>query len=106
MPIGRRVTIVSLSGGSSSESATEIEEGHPWTVALISYGGSPSYCKLPANAEIGDVVEIYPTSGSMVVEVPSGESWITSTALPQLNTSGAICRKVSSTEWTYIRGTI
>jgi len=106
MPIGRRVKIVSISGNASSGSATEIDQGHPWIVALVANVALPSYCKLPANAEIGDVVEVYPgdTQGGIVVQVPSGESW-RGEALPQLADGGALCRKVTSTEWAWIRGT-
>lgn len=104
MPIGRRVTIISITGGSSSSSPTDVESGHPWVIAIVS-GGIQNYCRLPSGAEIGDVVEMYSSGDNMsFISPPDGEAFLKSDASPKVRTdAGTIFRKVSATKWGFVQ---
>jgi hypothetical protein len=106
MPFGRQITIISIVGGASAGTATDIDQGYPIIVAIVgSSGGSQTYCRLPAAAEIGDIVEIY-TDGSSNTSVlaPAGEAFINTSTNPLvgIDEGGIICRKVSATGWVWI----
>jgi hypothetical protein len=105
MPIGRQVKIISITGGASSGSATDIDAGHAWIVAIVgASSGSASACRLPAGAEIGDVVEIY-TNGSQQTNIfaPDGESFLNTGTNPSIGSDdgGVFCRKISASVWVW-----
>lgn len=96
-------TIVEVVGGSTP---TPIPHVSCWTVALVTNTVGNDKVELPSNAEIGDVVEVYPIAGGPDGEValPSGDSFFTyggSSSLPP--EAGVIFRKVTSTKWAAIR---
>jgi len=105
MPIGRQVKIISITGGTSSGTATDIDAGHPWIVAIVgASSGSVSFCKLPDGAEIGDVAEVY-SDGSQLTYIlaPDSESFLNTGTNPSIGTDegGVFCRKISATVWVW-----
>lgn len=106
MPIGRQVKIVSITGSSSSGSATDIASGHAWIVAIVGPSEGTTYCRLPSGAEVGDVVEVY-TDGSQFTHIlaPANESYLPNDS-PSIGGSagfgGVFCRKISADTWVWI----
>ena len=62
------VTIDTIAPGLTSSLATAIvrNSGHTVVVVSPSTGANGGYVKLPTDAEIGDVVEVYPIEGFQV----------------------------------------
>lgn len=92
--------------GTNQTSATEIPSGYEWTIAVVSSSPGNTAVKFPADAEIGDAVEVHATGGGLLIFPPSGSSIgdfsaNVSSALQPNN--GRIYRKVTSTNW---RGTV
>lgn len=90
------VTVV----GSTSGSPTVIPTFSGWTVAVTTSGSGDAY-RLPATADIGDVVELHAAdTNAQDLYAPSGETirGQASIGLSSLGNSG-IFRKFSSTQW-------
>jgi hypothetical protein len=115
MPIGRRVEIVSVTA-LMSPSIADISAQTGWTIALVTAAsgdplGTERLVRLPANAEIGAVVEIYRnTVVASTIEVlpPSGESFFNPATHLMLtsNHGGVFFRKVEADKWGWIKSNV
>jgi hypothetical protein len=100
------VTIVAITannaGDPSQDNATAIPRHSGLTVALVTCPDNNNRAvKLPSDAEIGDVVEVYQMSSSYpAVYAESGGATIgILNATDFINVSGGIFRKVASGRW-------
>ena len=78
---------------------TDIPSVAGWTVVLVTALSSNCEVRLPASAEIGDLIEIHKvnSTGSLTVRAPSGEAFS-----PQMSgeiAAGRLFRRVSDTLW-------
>ena len=86
-------TIVEVSGGSSP---TPIPHISGTTIVLLDMS-TGNKVELPANAEIGDTIEVYRTSGSPGdAYTPTGETFVRGSNVEYFD---GIYRKVSDTQW-------
>lgn len=115
MPIGRLVEIVSVTA-TISPSVADIVAETGWTVALVTAAsGDPlsteRLVRLPADAEIGDVVELYrdaTVAATIEVLPPSGESLLNPVTHLNLtaNHGGAFFRKVAVDQWGWVKSNV
>ena len=99
--------------GTTQGAATQIVSVAGWTVVLVTMTNDPDNraVKLPENAPIGDVVEVYANGAegsAATVFAASGDTLFNSgTGSPAFvsvtrNTGGTLFRKVTATEWRFI----
>lgn len=93
------VRITSLTATVSSLPPAAIVRHSATTVALVSAINTDDHVILPADAELGDTVEVY-FSGSFASVVPDSGSQINGNGTDiAVHVLSAIFRKVSATQW-------
>ena len=93
-------------GNSGGGSSTTIVRNSSKMVVLLDVTSTNNACNLPSDAEIGDVIEVYISSGPGTAWLysPSGETFVPngSTVL-NIGDSG-IFRKIASDKWARLKG--
>lgn len=96
---GTTISTLSAQGndGSGSSTATIVRNSCE-TIVVLTTNATDYACNLPSGAEVGDIVEVYPsdvTNG--LAFTPSGEIFLDGSTSVAFNR--ARFRKVSSTKW-------
>lgn len=108
-PLGNPVIVYNRDGtaliemDAPSSSTTDIPRVSGHTIAVVTVVGTGNAeVRLPADAEVGDVVEIYNTSDpwSPIIRAPTGETISTTNPDPTVSEQrGKLVRKLTGGRW-------